>query len=227
VDEEQIKFLPRVKFPSLKHIRVTVDPNEHTEAKVLGCYAAIMVHGYDQWARLYFLDAIGSREWDMGRFIDALFEVRERYGDIQFLIEDAHMTHFVHALRMEEEKRGVKLRIQWIPIHGQKSKYERWTRIQPRFQHGDVFFAEEINSAIKVEIKDELVRGTAARFYDFLDCMAMAEMGVRPRIDKTGQPVPMPTEAPVTPDKPRPVPVVAYADLIPGIGKFFDSKKVN
>ena len=64
-------------------------------------------------------------------------------------------------------------------------------RLQPRFRRGQIFFAEEIELRVKRELKDELVRGSAARFSDFLDALAISDTGVRPKIDKTGAQIPM------------------------------------
>jgi hypothetical protein len=192
VDEGMIHFRPRSSFPQqLRWLRITVDPNQHTKAKDLGCYAAIMVSGYDHFANLYFVDARGSREWDTGDLIDELFDLNDAYPDAPILIEDAHMAHLDHAVRLEEEirsnkaNRRIHLRIQYVSPHG-SSKYENWDKLRPRFKNNRILFADEIHPKIKTEIKDELVRGPASRFKDFLDAMAMAEVGIRPRIAKDG-----------------------------------------
>lgn len=191
VDEDQIIFKPRDEFPQLRWMRATVDPSQHSDAKVLGCYTAMMIGGYDSFANLYVLDARGSREWDTADTIQALFQIHEDYPDIPILIEDAHMTHFRHALKLEEESRSAKkgerinLRVQWIPV-GSESKYAKWEKMQPRFRARRIYFAEEIQPKLKAEIKEELVRGTAARFKDFLDALAMMESGVSPRIARDG-----------------------------------------
>jgi hypothetical protein len=192
VDEGSIHFRPRTAFPpSLRWLRITVDPNQHTKAKDLGCYAAIMVSGYDHFANLYFVDARGSRDWDSADLIDELFGLNETYPDAPILIEDAHMGHLDHAIKLEEELRSSKagrrihLRVQYVSPHG-SSKYENWERLRPRFKNNRILFADEIHPKIKAEIKDELVRGPASRFKDFLDAMAMAEVGIRPRIARDG-----------------------------------------
>jgi hypothetical protein len=195
VHEDQIRFKSREhEFPKdLRGIRICVDPNQHKDAKELGCYAAIVVAGYDRFWKTYILDAFGSREWNSAQFIDALFDVQERYPSGQIMIEDSHMSHFQHAVTLEEARRSekaghpVRLRLNWVPVDTKLSKYERWQKIQPRFRNGDIFFADEIAPTFKTEIKDELIRGRKARFKDFLDALAMTETGFRPRIDRTGQ----------------------------------------
>lgn len=192
VDEDQILFKPRKEFPTLRWMRATVDPSQHNDAKVLGCYTAELIGGYDNFANLYILDARGSRDWDTSDLIESLFQIHADYPDIPLLIEDAHMSHLRHALKLEEESRSsksgqrVSLRVQWIPV-GSESKYAKWLKMQPRFRNRRVFFAEEIEPKLKAEIKEELVRGTAARFKDFLDALAMMENGVSPRIARDGK----------------------------------------
>ena len=120
----------------------------------------------------------------------AFFQLNEDYQDIPILVEDSHMTHFRHALQLEEENRSrggerKHLRVQWIPV-GSESKYQKWEKLQPRFRSRRIFFADEIDSKIKTEIKEELVRGQAARFKDFLDALAMMENGISPRMAKDG-----------------------------------------
>jgi len=192
VEESQIVFMEREKMPSpLRWLRAAVDPSQHTDAKVLGCYTAELVGGYDRFANLYVLDARGSRDWETADVIESFFQLNQDYKDIPIMVEDSHMSHFQHALKLEEENRSkdgdrVHLRVQWVPV-GSESKYQKWEKLQPRFRSRRVFFAEEIDSKIKAEIKEELVRGRAARFKDFLDALAMLETGVRPRIDRAGQ----------------------------------------
>jgi len=193
VHEEEIQFIPREKFPPLHTIRATIDPSQHTKAKALGCYAAIVVGGYDRFANLYIKDARGSRTWDTGDFISALFQLEDEYPDLPMLIEDKHMAHFDHAIRLEEAVRssGEKrrhLRIQYVPTFVE-SKYQKWMKLQPRFKMRRVFFAEEIDPKLKAEIREELVRGSAARFKDFLDAIAMQENGIRPKVAKDGSQV--------------------------------------
>ena len=193
VDENEIRFKSRQEFPALRNIRITVDPNQHKDAIALGCYAAIVVSGYDRFANLWVLDARGSRAWNTNQFIDALFEVQEDYPDAKIFMEDSHMAHFQHAIQLEEATRSdkagerVHLRINYVPIDVQVSKYNQWERIRPRFKNHSIWFAEEIGPTIKTEVKEELVRGKAARFKDFLDALSMAETGVRPKIDKRGE----------------------------------------
>ena len=208
VDEDQIQWKKRDEFPPLKHLRATVDPNMHFAAKEIGCYAAIMVSGYDAYANLYFRDARGSREWDSKGLIDALFQLNDDYPDIPILIEDAHMAHFSHAIHLEEANRGKRLRIQWVPWQAE-AKYKKWEKLQPRFRNKRVYFAEEIDRRLKAEIREELVRGTVARFNDFLDAMAMADLGIYPKVNKDG------TQANVIQfDRERKPGVVTYADVL-------------
>jgi len=211
VHENEIRFKRRSDFPELRWIRATVDPNQHTTAKDLGCYCAIAISGYDNYANLYFLDFRGSREWDTRRFIDELFRLAKEYQDIPIMIEDKHMAHFAHAIRLEEERRAaetgerITLRIHWVPVPGDP-KYIRWERLQPRFAAGRVFFSEEIALDLK---REELVRGRASRFQDFLDVMAMAENGIRPKVNKEG------ILQEIRADGKKEPPKVTYADLIP------------
>ena len=210
VADDQIHFKPRSEFPPLKHFRATIDPNMHFEAKEIGCYAAIMVSGYDSFANLYFHDARGSRKWDSARLIEAIFQLAEDYPDIPILIEDVHMAHFDHAIRLEEANRGKRLRIQWIS-HQTETKYKKWEKLQPRFRNHRVFFADEIDFKLKMEIKDELVRGEAARFNDFLDAMAMAELGIYPKIQRDGTSAAVVNMADRRPSDPK---TVTFADIL-------------
>ena len=192
VAEEEIKWKDRDTFPPLQWGRITVDPNQHKEAKEVGCYAAITVVAYDKFGRMYVLDARGSREWGTERFIDELFKLSEQYPGWPIFMEDAYMGHFDAALRMEEGRRSndaghlVRLRVNYMPIDVQTTKYERWQKLQPRFKNGTIYFSDSIAPSIKVELKEELVRGQAARFKDFLDALAMAETGFRPKVHKDG-----------------------------------------
>lgn len=186
VTEDEIVIKPLDEFPELKYERLLVDPSQHMKAKALGCYTAMVVAGYDRFNNLYIRDAMGSRDWDSADLIDQLFQVEARFPNIPMMIEDKHMAHFDHAIHLEEtiraEKTGkrVHLRIQYVPADGE-SKYEKWEKLQPRFRSRRVVFAREIDRRIMAEIKEELLRGKAARFKDFLDAIAMAEYGVRPK----------------------------------------------
>lgn len=193
VDEDQIQWKSRANFPALRDGRITVDPNQHSDAKTNGCYAAIMVTAYDKFAKMYVQDARGAREWDTLDLINALFELQEIYPNYPIFIEDAHMAHFAQAVSLEEARRSdeqgkrVHLRINYMPVDYKASKYERADRLRPRFRNRAVFFADEISPKIKLEIKEELIRGPeVARFKDFLDALAMAENGVRPRLNGDG-----------------------------------------
>jgi hypothetical protein len=203
VDEDRLVWKSRDSFPtaeSIRDFRATVDPNMHFEARAIGCYAAITVHGYDKFSNLYFYDARGSREWNSGQLIEALFQLKEdwktHHPNIPILIEDIHMAHFAHAIALEEAARSEKsgerqhLNIRWVNTQTE-SKYQKWSKLKPRFDQGRVILAEEIAPKIKVEMKEELVRGEAARFCDFLDSMAMAYIGVRPTINPNLKPAPL------------------------------------
>lgn len=198
VKEEWILFKDEKSFPDLMYGRISVDPNQHKEAKVAGCYAAIVVTAFDRFSKMYVLDADGSRTWSSEEFLARLFEFREKYPDFRLLIEDPHMAHFEHAVRLEESRRSaeagtpVRLRITWIPVPTNRSKYERYEKLEPRFRQRACIFADSIPLPIKNEIRDELVRGNKARFQDFLDALAQADTGVRPRISADGQPATAP-----------------------------------
>ncbi len=198
-DDEQIRFKPRDEFPPLRWHRVTVDPNQHNEARALGCYAAIFLGGYDKYSKLFIYDIRASREWDTAAFIDQLYNVQTEFTRWPIFIEDSHMTHFDHAVnleyvrRMDDEAKKTKadpmyvpkaiprLNINWVSPHKGMSKYEKWEGLKPRFQAGSIVFAEEIAPSIKSELRNELTRGRAARFKDFLDALAMMENGITPR----------------------------------------------
>ena len=74
-----------------------------------------------------------------------------------------------------------------MDTHLERIEVPEVEELQPRFLLGRIIFAEEIDPKIKAEVKQELVRGEAARFKDFLDVLAIGEIGVSPRIAKTGQ----------------------------------------
>ena len=183
-DEEQIRFVPRTSFPQqLRDLRCPVDPNQHKKGMEAGCWSAGLVVGFDRYANLYVLDGFGSREWGPVEFIEELFEFDKLYPTIPFLIEDEHMTYLDHSLKLEQGTRGHRLHIRWIPTTRNEAKEDRWKSLIPRFKHGQIFFAEEIDPAIKREIRSELVRGSASRYTDFLDALAIAQNTVRPRVD--------------------------------------------
>ena len=166
VDESQILFKSRDTFPPLRWMRCPVDPSQHKQGKVLGCYTALGIIGYDRFANTYVLDLRGSREWTSGDLIDELFQIHDEYPDVPLMIEEVHMAHLDHAIKLEEARRSEDgerhhLRIQWIPT-GSESKYQKWEKLQPRFRSGRIIFAEEIDPKIKAEVKEELVRGEAA-----------------------------------------------------------------
>jgi LAGLIDADG-like domain len=192
IDEELIKFEPLARFPALRDCRITVDPNQHNEARELGCYAAIVVSGYDKWAKLWVREVRASREWDTHDLMDELFDLQEKYG-YPIYMEDSHMTHFAAAVALEEAQRSqaaghrVMLRIHYIPTDPRLGKYERARRLVPRFKNNAIVFAYEIPPKLKVELKSELIRGPeTSRFKDILDALAMAETGFRPRVAKDG-----------------------------------------
>jgi hypothetical protein len=193
VHEDWIQFKAPDTFPPLQYGRIAVDPNQHKEAKVSGCYAAIVVAGFDRFGKMYVLEAQGSRDWSSKEFIDVLFELKDRYPDFKLLIEDAHMAHFEHAVRLEEARRSekegrpVKLRIVWVPVATNKSKYERYEKLEPRFRARAVVLSDEIHPNLKMELRDELVRGAKARYQDFLDALAIADTGFRIKVNAAGQ----------------------------------------
>lgn len=214
--EEQIRFKPREEFPSLRFCRITLDPNQHSEAKVLGCYAAMAMGGYDQFGKLYIWDIRASREWDAGGMISELYKAQEEHPTWQIFVEDEHMRHFDHAVNLEYVNRMqraeleggppvVRLRLNYVPAPRNLSKYERWQgALKPRFQSASITFAEEIAPSIKAELINELTRGTAARFKDILDALSMMENGVVPRYkaDGKGEVLPMKSDDGATHRKP-------------------------
>lgn len=218
VKEEWIQFKPRESFPPLMQIRIASDPNQHKEAKVAGCYATVGVVGFDRFAKAYLLEAHGSRTWSSMEYLNLLFELRERYPNARLLIEDAHMAHFEHAVRLEESRRSeaagqpVRLRISWVSVPTDRSKYDRYDKLEPRFRSRSFIFADDIPLDTKLELKDELVRGPKARFQDFLDMLAIADTGVRPRYDSTGAPA----EAPTPKDSPAEPRVPTIAEIYGG-----------
>ncbi len=205
--EDQIRFKARDQFPSLRWGRITVDPNEHNDAKSLGCYAAIVVGGYDQFSKIWVQDIRASREWNTEEFIRQLYEVQAQYPSYPMFIEDEHMTHFDHALnleyvrRMSEEERlskentdyrpkpVPKLKVNWTPAPRHLSKYERCEGLKPRFYSAAIWFAQEIAPSVKAELTSELVRGRASRYKDILDALVMLENGILPRYKPDGDPI--------------------------------------
>lgn len=220
VKEDWIVWRPRESFPPLLQLRIASDPNQHKEAKAAGCYAAVGVVGFDRFAKAYLLECHGSREWSSKEYIDLLFELRERYPSARLLIEESHMAHFEHAVRLEEASRSlaagqpVRLRISWVSVPIDKSKYDRYDKLEPRFRSRSFIFSDDIDLAIKLELKDELVRGPKARFQDFLDMLAIADTGVRVKFDQAGQPT---EAAPSKSDRPAGVPTIAeiYGGRLP------------
>jgi hypothetical protein len=191
-NEEDIRWNRRESFPALRQGRITVDPSFHTEAREHSCFTAITVVAYDKFAKMYVLDARGSRAWTTEKFMDEMFAISEQYPTWPIFMEDSHMGYFRLAVQMEEARRSneaghpVRLRVHYVPIDVKASKYSRWEKIRPRFERGTIYFADDIAPSIKAEITNELVRGEAARFKDFLDALAMAETGVSPKTGKDG-----------------------------------------
>jgi len=203
--EEQIHYQPRESFPALRWCRITVDPNQHSDAKALGCYAAIVMGGYDQFSKLWVWDIKASRDWDTSDLIDVLYRIQEEHPAWPIFAEDSHMVHFDHAVnleyvrRMNEQERlsredatyvpkaVPRLKLNWVSPHKGGSKYEKWQGLKPRFQSGNVVFASEIMPSIRQELENELTRGMAARFKDILDALAMMENGIIPRYRASGQ----------------------------------------
>lgn len=202
VPEHLIKFIPRERFPALQWCRVAIDPNQHREAKSAGCYFAIVAAGFDRFGKMYVTDVTGSREWTSAEALDELFRLRERYPSWKFLCEESHMAHFEQAIRLEEARRTqetgdlVRLRMNWVPIDIQLSKYARYSKLEPRFRNHAIVFADDIAPALQNELRDELVRGDKARFQDFLDALAIADTGFRLKHDATGKPQPRPEPPP-------------------------------
>jgi hypothetical protein len=196
---DQIRYKPRDEFPALRFCRMFLDPNQHSDAKVLGCYAALVMGGYDQFGKLWVWDARGGRDWDTGRTITELYRAQDEHPDWNIFVEDEHMRHFDHAvgleyaLRMHEaEANGgtapLRLRLNYVPAPRGLSKYERWEgALKPRFQSAAIYFAQEIAPSTKAEVENELTRGMASRFKDFLDALAGMETGVTPRYRADGK----------------------------------------
>ena len=191
-NEEDIRWHRRESFPALRQGRITVDPSFHTEARDHSCYSAIVAVGFDRFAKMYVCDARGARDWTSQKFMDEMFRISADYPDWPIFMEDAHMSYFRLAVQMEEARRSeekgspVRLRIHYVPVDVKASKYERWEKLRPRFERGSIVFSDDIAPSIKNEIKNELVRGQAARFKDFLDALAMAETGVMPKTGRDG-----------------------------------------
>ena len=192
VAEEDIRWHRKESFPPLRQGRITVDPSFHTEARDHSCYSAITVVGFDRFAKMYVLDARGARDWTTQTFMEEMFRVSNEYPDWPIFMEDSHMGYFRLAVQMEEARRSeeagkpIRLRIHYVPIDNKTSKYQRWDRLRPRFARGSIVFSDDIAPSIKAEIKNELVRGQAARFKDFLDALAMAETGIMPKTGRDG-----------------------------------------
>lgn len=185
IHEELIKFVPRGGFPlQFRDLRCAVDPNQHKKSMSLGCWNAGCVGFFDKYANMYIPHAFGGRDWGPVQLIDSLFVVDDLYPGILFLIEDEHATYLEHAIRLTEANKNHRLNVRWISVPRSQSKEDRWQSLIPRFQHGQIFFAEEIDPRIKREIKSELVRGIASRYTDFLDALAMVQNSVRPRVDR-------------------------------------------
>ena len=100
-EAEQIRWKPREEFPALRWCRMFLDPNQHSDAKVLGCYAALVMGGYDMFGKLWVWDARGGRDWDTGRTIDELYRAQEEHPEWPIFVEDEHMRHFDHAVGLE------------------------------------------------------------------------------------------------------------------------------
>lgn len=193
-EEEQIRYRDRDTFPALRWGRICVDPNQHSDAQKQGCYAAVVMGGYDQYAKLWISDMRGSRDWDTKDLIKTLYDLQAEHPTWSIFIEESHMRHFDHAvnlefvLRKERNEPVTRLRINWVQAPRNLSKYERWNNsLRPRFQSASIFFAREIAPSIKKEVEDELVRGSSARFNDFLDALAMMETNVTPRYKADGK----------------------------------------
>jgi hypothetical protein len=199
--DEEIRYKGYEDFPPLRWCRITVDPNQHNDARKLGCYSAIVMGGYDKFAKIWITDIRASRDWDSSGLIDALYRAQEEHPTWPIFVEDSHMTHFDHAVNLEfvrrvsEEERKSRedatyqpktihrLRINWVSPHKGGSKYEKWAGLKPRFQNASIFFAQTIAPSIKSELENELTRGRAARYKDILDALAMMENGVTPRMN--------------------------------------------
>lgn len=197
-EESQIRYKPREEFPALRFCRITVDPNQHSDAKALGCYAAMAMGGYDLFGKLWIWDIRGGRDWDTAKLIDELYRVQAEHPTWNIFVEDEHMRHFDHAVnlefvnRMHRAKEGgdppSRLRLNYVPAPRNLSKYERWQgALKPRFQSASIYFAQEIQPSLKAELENELTRGVAARFKDFLDALSMMENGVVPKYKPNGR----------------------------------------
>jgi hypothetical protein len=195
---EQIRYKPRDEFPGLKWARMFLDPNQHSDAKILGCYAALVLGGYDMYGKLWIWDMRGGRDWDTGRTISELYRAQEEFPSWPIFVEDEHMRHFDHAVNLEYVNRmhraeeggepPTRLRLNYVPAPRGLSKYERWQgALKPRFQSASIFFAQEIAPSIKAELENEVTRGSASRFKDFLDALSGMETGVIPRYKQDGK----------------------------------------
>jgi hypothetical protein len=200
---DQIIYKSRDEFPEmLRFCRITVDPNQHADARTLGCYAAIAMGGYSDYGRLWIWDIRASREWDTGDLIAELYRAQEEHPTWSVFIEDEHMRHFDHAInleyvnRMHRAEQGgespTRLRTNYVPVPRSLSKYERWQgALKPRFQNSSIFFAREIAPSIRAELENEVTRGMASRFKDILDVLSLMESGIVPRYRSNGKEEPV------------------------------------
>jgi hypothetical protein len=220
---DQIRYKPREEFPALRWCRMFLDPNQHSEAKVMGCYAALVMGGYDDWGNLWIWDARGGREWDTGKTIEELYRAQSEHPTWSIFVEDEHMRHFDHAVNLEYVNRmhraeeggeaPVRLRLNYVPAPRSLSKYQRWQgALKPRFQSASIYFAREIAPSIKSEIENEVTRGMAARFKDFLDALSGMESGVSPKYKANGKAEKVQDKAAVGGEHPRPTFADAFGE---------------
>jgi hypothetical protein len=94
----------------------------------------------------------------------------------------------MHRAEEEGGPAPMRLKLNYVPAPRGLSKYERWQgALKPRFQSASIFFAQEIPPSIRAEIENEVTRGVASRFKDFLDALSGMETGVMPRYKADGK----------------------------------------
>lgn len=132
------------------------------------------VSGFDNDGRMYLV------ELRVGRFtpfetIEHMFQIRKRYGNIDFKIEkDAHARVLLPFLKREMVKRNLHLLMIPIRRDTRVSKKQRIRGLQAWFKSGNIRILEDLEPKSRIEVIQQIMRFSMTSHYhdDILDTMA-------------------------------------------------------
>jgi hypothetical protein len=176
---DQLKWHSIASFPAdLRWIRLSADPAYKEEQRTHGDYAALVVAGWDRWNALWILDVVMRKDLTPEKFIEQVFFLAKKWQIESAIIEEAHQgtmdIFFMREMQKRQTDREAKaFPVSWVKPSRIAGKETRWLAIQAYAERKAIKIADEIDSAIKVEIQDEWERAPFSRYDDFLDALQL------------------------------------------------------